>query len=670
MKPSRSTRLVYPSLLGLASLCAALLLGLSAKAAAPTVVGLWRFDDGSGTTATDSSGLGNDGTLQGDSGVLPTWVPSMPGFGSALLFTNDLLDHSYVSVPGSANLMLGQYSSNAWSMTVWAYENSEGTGTYYSTYGRMITIDDGFAFQLESGASGDAQLYTWSANNPAWQMGWGTASTVIPPLDQWEHWAVVYDGTNISIYLNGNQANGGFASAAVTAALGFVGYQGSLTIGSELDQNPDVTWNGMLDDVAVFSGALTQDQVQTVMSGNFSSFMGAAPVIVSQPQNQLVPQGSAATMTVGAAGAATLTYQWYQNGTSLGAAGNSATLSLPSLTPSQAGTYWVVVKNSQGTAMSQPVTLSVGSLVGLWRFDEGSGTNVLDASGNGNNGTLQGDNGNVPTWESSQTGFGSALSFTNDNTDYSYVSIPGSPLLEIGQTAGNPWTITAWAYERSGGEDNFIATYGRILTIDNGYDLQIESGATNDAQMYTWDRNSGAWQIGWGSDDSVSPLLDQWVHWAVVYDGSTISLYRDGNMGVNGGLASQPVSKYLEYGSLDDGSILIGTELAQPANRNWNGLLDDIAVFNTALTSNQVQAVMAGNFNGFVAPPPLSISVTGANTLVSWPVSAQTFKLQSSASVPATSWTPVATAAVSNGKMLTVTLPRTGTAQYFRLVGP
>ena len=61
--------------------------------------------------------------------------------------------------------------------------------------------------------------------------------------------------------------------------------------------------------------------------------------------------------------------------------------------------------------------------------------------------------------------------------------------------------------------------------------------------MYTWARANDAWQIGWGIGSSVAPLLDQWVHWAVVYDGTNITVYRDGNQGPNGGVASLPVSR-------------------------------------------------------------------------------------------------------------------------------
>jgi hypothetical protein len=48
------------------------------------------------------------------------------------------------------------------------------------------------------------------------------------------------------------------------------------------------------------------------MSGDFSSFIGGPPGIVSQPSSQQVPQGSSATFSVGADPAGTpLQYQWY-----------------------------------------------------------------------------------------------------------------------------------------------------------------------------------------------------------------------------------------------------------------------------------------------------------------------------------------------------------------------
>jgi hypothetical protein len=677
MRTAFSTRLIAQGFAVMAAFCATLLLE-TAVSAAPSVVGLWRFNDGSGTNVLDSSGLGNNGVLAGENGNVPVWVNGQTGFGGALLFTNDGTDHDYVSVPGAASLLIGQTATNTWTITAWANESSGGTGNFVANYGRILAIDDGETLYFDSGASSDAEMYTWSEMTPAWQIAWSVGSSVAPVLDQWVHWAMVYDGTNLTLFLNANQGpQGGMSSMPVTSPLAFPGYTGAILIGSELDQPGSDNWNGMLDDVAVFAGALTQSQIATVMSGDFSAFIGGPPGIVSQPQNQSAPQGSSSSFSVGADGQAPFQYQWYFNGTNqLSSATNptatNATLVLTNLQFNQSGTYSVVVSNSIGNAPSQSATLSVfkATLVGLWRFNEASGTNILDSSGLGNNGTLAGENGNVPVRVPGQSGFGSALSFANDGTDHAYVTIPSSGSLTIGETATNPWTITAWAYENSDGTGDFVATYGRILVIDDGTALQLESGASGDAEFYTWARGNTEWQLGWAAYPSVTPLLDQWEHWAVVYDGTNLTLYRDGNQGPNGGVASQPVTAPLAgYPGFHD-AILIGSELAQPANRTWNGLLDDVAVFTIALSQSQIQTVMTGDFSGFVPRPPLSISIGAGIIVLSWPAAQATFKLQGTSNLAAASWSNVSALPAQNGNVLTVTLPLGNGTQYFRLSGP
>ncbi len=446
---------------------------------------------------------------------------------------------------------------------------------------------------------------------------------------------------------------------------------------TELAQPGDRNWNGMLDDVAVFNGALTQSQISNVMSGDFSAFIGGPLSIVSQPQSQTVPQGATAAFSVGVTGQGPFQYQWYFNSTNeLPSASNptvtNATLVLTNVQSNQSGAYSVVVSNASAGITSQPATLGVynATLVGLWRFNQSSGTNVLDSSGLGNNGTLAGENGNIPGWVAGQAGFGSALSFTNDGTDHAYVTIPAAPSLAIGQTATNAWTITVWAYEDSDGTSNFVANYGRMLVIDDGTAFQLESGASGDAEIYTWDRAHTEWQIGWGAYPSLAPLLDQWEHWAVVYDGTNLTVYRNGNTGPNGGVASQLVTAPIGgYAGFQD-AIQIGPELAQPGDRNWNGLLDDVALFNIALSQSQIQAVMDGDFSAFVPPAQLSISSGSGNVLLSWPATQATFQLQSTASLTPASWAAVSTQPVQNGGTLTVTLPVGAGTQYFRLIGP
>lgn len=85
-----------------------------------------------------------------------------------------------------------------------------------------------------------------------------------------------------------------------------------------------------------------------------------APVIVTQPQSQTVLVGSTATFTVAVSGTGPLAYQWQFNGSTI-IGGNSSTLTLVGVQPSQAGAYRVIVSNSAGNTFSASAILSVPS---------------------------------------------------------------------------------------------------------------------------------------------------------------------------------------------------------------------------------------------------------------------------------------------------------------------
>jgi Concanavalin A-like lectin/glucanases superfamily len=649
-------------------LCA---LASSAQAAAP-LVGLWRFDEGSGTNVADASGFGNNGWLASDGGTLPTWDSGRPGMGGALRFSNDGSTHSYVEIPGTKSLRVGPTAASGWTLAAWAYEDSGGTSDFVATYGRILTIDDGAAFQLESGASGDGQMYTWSRAATAWQIGWGATSAVAPLLDQWVHWAVVYDGKTLTLYRNaGAGAHGGLDSRTVTAALAFAESTGEVHIGAELGQSGNRNWNGLLDDVAIFAGALSAAEVRTIMGGDFSAHLGGPARIVTAPQPVSALAGSTVDFDVVAQGQAPLIFQWFFNATNRIQGATNSTLGLTNVSATLAGAYMVVVSNALGAATSAPVQLTVHApsvaLAALWRFDEGAGTNVADASGHGNGGTLMTDGAQAPSWAPGKPGFGSALSFSNDGQTHMYVDIPGSPSLQIGPSAADPWTLTCWAMETGDGSGGFAATYGRLLVIDGGDAFQWESGAAGDAQMYTWSRAVPAWQHGWGDSSQTAPILDQWVHWALVYDGALLTVYRNGNQGGTGGVASFPVSASLSFPG-STGSVQLGTEPSQPASRQWNGLLDDVAFFTGALTQAQLQTVMSGDFSAYL-PVPLTAAFVGGRLSVSWPAAAGPAGLESSTNLTGAAWEAVAAAPTLQNGAYVVPVTTDARTRFFRLLG-
>lgn len=91
-----------------------------------------------------------------------------------------------------------------------------------------------------------------------------------------------------------------------------------------------------------------------------------APTITTQPNSLTVVQGSTATLAVVATGGS-LAYQWHYVSAGTDTAlsgGTSSSLTLSSVTTGNAGSYYVVVSNSAGTATSDSATLTVTSSSG------------------------------------------------------------------------------------------------------------------------------------------------------------------------------------------------------------------------------------------------------------------------------------------------------------------
>ena len=74
----------------------------------------------------------------------------------------------------------------------------------------------------------------------------------------------------------------------------------------------------------------------------------------------------------------------------------------------------------------------------------------------------------------------------------------------------------------------------------------------------------------------------EWHHVAGVYDGKRMSLYVDGVLD-SSQEASGPIGT-------DGNPVLIG-ENGQIAGRFWNGLIDDVRVYNYGLTQAQIQEI-------------------------------------------------------------------------------
>ncbi len=94
--------------------------------------------------------------------------------------------------------------------------------------------------------------------------------------------------------------------------------------------------------------------------GSDGTSTGTAPAITTQPTSQTATAGTSVSFAVVASGTATLTYQWRKGGTAISGA-TAATYTLGAVATGDAGSYDVVVSNSQGSVTSSAATLTVTS---------------------------------------------------------------------------------------------------------------------------------------------------------------------------------------------------------------------------------------------------------------------------------------------------------------------
>jgi hypothetical protein len=96
-------------------------------------------------------------------------------------------------------------------------------------------------------------------------------------------------------------------------------------------------------------------------SGNSAGVDNSAPAIVSQPSDQTVAMGQAATFSVSATGAAPLSYQWQRDGAAIAGATSPNYTTGATTAIDDGATFTVVVSNAQGSATSAPVKLHLGA---------------------------------------------------------------------------------------------------------------------------------------------------------------------------------------------------------------------------------------------------------------------------------------------------------------------
>jgi hypothetical protein len=270
---------------------------------------------------------------------------------------------------------------------------------------------------------------------------------------------------------------------------------------------------------------------------------------------------------------------------------------VPSNCPEGEHTLGIVCR---GSGLSTSCTFNCGAIdpsdmVAAWLFDEGEGTDVEDASDNGNDGLLLPDEETGPTWEEGV--FGGAVRFDGIN-DSMEAFTDGFPTADLERT------IAFWVKSPNMAQSNkFLAGWGNPA----GLEMSSLVMGLNDQPS----RKVAFW--GFGNDVAgVTEMQDNtWYHVAFVLDGPTATLYVNGEVEVQ--LEIPPLL------TPPDTTFFVANFFSVMGP--FQGSFDEMVIFGVPLDQNNIKVLMQGAqslFGGPVCPSNLRCNLSGANVEVRW----------------------------------------------------
>jgi Concanavalin A-like lectin/glucanases superfamily/Immunoglobulin I-set domain/PQQ-like domain len=339
--------------------------------------------------------------------------------------------------------------------------------------------------------------------------------------------------------------------------------------------------------------------IVTNLAGSVTSSVAALtvtapPSITTQPANQAVLTGAGVSFSVAVSGTPPFGYQWQFNGVNLSDGdqfngSDDPTLYIVKAQPTNAGAYTVVVTNNVGSVTSAVATLLVtaptnclapaAGIVGWWP-GEGDASDIV---GN-NNGALQGGA------TASVVGVvGSAFGFDGTN---SFVLIPDAPALRPANLTIEGW-VRFDSLDSAGlggsppGQQYIVFKQNTQAGAFEGYNLLKNRYSNGDVFSFLISSAAGD-SVEVDSVTLVSTGV--WYHVAGVRGPNFVQLY------INGQLEGQAAVNFAQdYATLP---LYFGTSGQASWDHKFQGALDEVSLYNRALSSNEITAIYQGGAAG------------------------------------------------------------------------
>jgi hypothetical protein len=201
------------------------------------LVAAYNFNEGSGSTLSDRTGNGHNGTITG-----ATWN-TQGRFGGALAFNGS---NQWVTVSPTSALNL----TTGMTLEAWIYPTvNNGVRDIVIKEGASVDIYNLYARNWRGRM--ESNVFVGGNNRTAESSG-------APPVNTWTHVAGTYDGTTLRLFVNGAQVASAAVSGSIPTSTGPLRIGGNSLWGEY--------FQGRIDEIRIYNRALTAVEIQTDMN--------------------------------------------------------------------------------------------------------------------------------------------------------------------------------------------------------------------------------------------------------------------------------------------------------------------------------------------------------------------------------------------------------------------